>query len=120
MSEREAKEQFEILYKSAQGKGLEVLLKEILAHPAIFIFSEFVEWPKIKHYLASEEGSNYRRMVDIFRYGSYRDLVEWKDKDSVGEISLKLVSKMRQLTVLSEFEQSRVSKKITRAFLSNF
>lgn len=47
MSESEAREQFEILYKSAQGKSIEVLVKEILSNQYIFTFSEFAEWPKV-------------------------------------------------------------------------
>lgn len=108
MTDREAREQFEILYKSAQGKSLEVLLKEILAHPAIFSFGEYSEWPKIKDYLASDEGKGYRRLVEIFSFGTYKDYTNWTDRKTVGEISQKLISKLRQLTVLSIFERDRV------------
>jgi hypothetical protein len=48
MSEKEAIEQFEIMYKSAQGKSLEVLIKEILANPHTYSFQQYQEWPKIK------------------------------------------------------------------------
>jgi hypothetical protein len=108
MSEKEAREQFEILYKSAQGKGLEVLLKEIFAHPSIYSFSHYLEWPKIKTYLNNPEGTAFSRLAHIFSYGTYTDLVQWKEKDSVGEMNLKLITKLRHLTLLSLLENSRV------------
>lgn len=108
MTEREAHEQFEILYKSAQGKSLEVLLKEIFAHPAIFSFSEYADWPKIKDYLASDEGKGYGRLMEIFSYGTYKDLISWPERKSVGELNQKLATKLRQLNMLSIFERDRV------------
>lgn len=108
MSEKEAREQFEILYKSAQGKGLEVLLKEILAHPSIYSFSHYLEWPKIKAYLSSPEGASFSKLCQIFSYGTYTDLIHWKEKDCVGEINTKLINKLRHLTLLSLLEHSRV------------
>jgi hypothetical protein len=108
MSEKEAKEQFEILYKSAQGKGLEVLLKEILAHPSIYSFASYLEWPKIKAYLNSPDGAGFSKLTDIFSFGSYSDLVNWKEKDTVGDVNQKLVTKLRHLTLLSLMEKNRV------------
>ena len=107
MAEQEAKEQFEILYKSAQGKSLEVLLKEILASPHIYSFVEYAEWPKIKAYLSTAEGEAYKRMVDVFSFGTVTDYET--NKKSLPELNPKLMTKLRLLTLLSLFEQSRVN-----------
>jgi len=106
MSEEEAREQFSILYKSAQGKSLEVWLKELLSSPQIYSFTEYATWPKVQAHIASQEGEQYRKLLDLFMYGRYSDYEAQKVK--LPELSQKMLFKLRLLTLLSLFEYSRV------------
>lgn len=47
MSEAKAREQFQVLYKSAEGKSLDLFIYEVLGNKYLFNFTEFLELEKI-------------------------------------------------------------------------
>lgn len=78
MGDSEAVEQFLVLYKSAEGKSIELLIKELVAHESIFSFGKFLEQPKIVSREAPKASYLYKGVMwrdrSILIYSGYLPL----------------------------------------------
>lgn len=58
MNEQKAREQFQVLYKSAEGLSLELFIYEVLGNKFFFNFAEFMDLEKIIQVCDGDTTSN--------------------------------------------------------------
>ena len=89
--------------KGQKAGGLEKIVDQVLAHPLIFVFAEFIDLVKVQQINAKVTAS-----LELFAYGTYPDYLKEQDK----YISLKpaQINKLKLLTLVDlSSKQSQVT-----------
>ena len=104
-----AHEQFLVLAKSQKGRALVSLLEKVLESPKIFVFSELLEMKAVQDLRATEFASHYSRL-ELFAYGTYQQYQDsiQLDVGCVSELSDKMVTKLRQLSIVTLGQSSKI------------
>jgi len=97
MISSEARNQFLILSKSATGKACESFISQLLGHPQIFIFKEFLDLPNVQE-LKNASDKKYYNLLTLFTYGTYTEYLA--NKEQYPELNAGQIKKLRQLTLV--------------------
>lgn len=94
------------LAKNQSGKGLLIMVKQILKHPSIYTFDEFISLPSIQALNNIDECKSYCQLLNIFAYGTYQDYSS--NQSTLPSLSPIEIKKLRQLSLISLASQSSI------------
>lgn len=98
-------EAYVLLGKNTAGKALVSLIQQVIAHPSIFTFTEFL---KLKNMDALEMTDDQRwiRLLRLFSHGTYEQYQA--NKSDYPELGIAELSKLKKLSLLSLALESHV------------
>jgi len=100
-------EQFILSSKNLKSKALVPLIRQILSHPSVYVFGEFMNQDNVKSLKDSndEECKKHYDLLEIFAYGTYDD---YKNRVStLPELTAKMDLKLKQLTIVQLASENR-------------
>ncbi|GAA5901125.1 hypothetical protein JCM5296_006278 [Sporobolomyces johnsonii] len=99
-------EPYTLLAKSARGAGAANLIRQAVAAPGVYVFSELLELPSIKDLANSDQHAAHYRLLELFAYGTWADYTA--KRESFPALKPEQETKLKHLTILSLASESRV------------
>lgn len=95
-----------LLGKQAQGKAVVSLIRQVLAAPSIYTFTELLMLDAVKALEATEDAA-YLTLLRLFSYGTYEQFSS--SKSALPELGPAEVYKLKKLSLISLASQSHAS-----------
>ncbi|KAG8461616.1 hypothetical protein KFE25_001220 [Diacronema lutheri] len=89
-------QQFVLLAQSARGAACAALIRQVLAHPKVFVFGELLAVRNVRE-LAGTEHTPALALLNTFAYGTWSDLAP----AMAATLDLPMALKLKKLTVVS-------------------
>jgi COP9 signalosome complex subunit 7 len=89
-------DQFVVLAQSLRGAACAALIRQVLAHPKVFVFGELLVVPSVQE-LANTEHAPALALLNTFAYGTWGDLTP----DAAAALDEPMALKLKKLTVVS-------------------
>ncbi|GAA5976108.1 hypothetical protein JCM21900_006779 [Sporobolomyces salmonicolor] len=99
-------EPYTLLAKSARGAGAANLVRQAVAAPGVYVFSELLELPSIDDLANHEQHAAHYRLLELFAYGTWADYTA--KRESFPALKPEEETKLKHLTVLSLASECRV------------
>ncbi|KAJ3216672.1 COP9 signalosome complex subunit 7b, partial [Clydaea vesicula] len=64
---------FLALVKGTSGAACVALINDVLSHPEIFHFNEFLQLPNVKQLASNPQHAPYLKLLQLFAYSTYND-----------------------------------------------
>ncbi|KAK9722099.1 hypothetical protein K7432_002946 [Basidiobolus ranarum] len=99
-------ESYLLLAKSAKGAACAQLIKELLAAPNTFVFSEVLRMPNVTELKNQPEYASYFSLLELFSYGTYQDYKE--RASSLPELTQPQIRKLKSLSIVTLASEKHV------------
>ncbi|RPD81541.1 hypothetical protein L226DRAFT_527819 [Lentinus tigrinus ALCF2SS1-7] len=99
-------EPFLLMSKAAKGAAAAKLVQDATSAPGVFVFAELLEQPNVQELAGNEQHAPFYSLLQLFSYKTYPDYLQ--HKDSVPSLNEAQITKLKQLTLVSLAQDSRI------------
>eukprot|EP01111_Echinosteliopsis_oligospora_P014263 TRINITY_DN533_c0_g1_i1.p1 TRINITY_DN533_c0_g1~~TRINITY_DN533_c0_g1_i1.p1 ORF type:complete len:270 (-),score=74.27 TRINITY_DN533_c0_g1_i1:73-882(-) len=104
LADGSALQPFCLLAKNAKGKAAQALIEQALNAPHVYVFGELLDMANIQQL----EGTDSKQWLDLLKIFAYGTLPNYRENQSLPQLTPNMLSKLRQLTLVSLSTECKV------------